>query len=122
MVVPAGSARLLVEALRQLEQFARERGGRFSGPLVALRDELVAAATDAATDADARTQERLDDWLAPSGHDLLDSNEVARILGCSPSNARDLARRGTLPAVRTGGRWLFEADVVRVRVHRREPA
>ena len=40
---------------------------------------------------------------------LIDSRQAAAIVGISPNGIRDLARRGTLPARRAGGRWLFDA-------------
>lgn len=39
-------------------------------------------------------------------HEFVDTITAARVLGCTPGNVRDRARRGTLPAVQVGGRWL----------------
>ncbi|WP_433613781.1 helix-turn-helix domain-containing protein [Prescottella agglutinans] len=49
------------------------------------------------------------------GHEFVDTVTAASILGCSPGNVRDLARRGTLPARQVGGRWLVSADAVHAR-------
>jgi Helix-turn-helix domain len=45
-------------------------------------------------------------------YDLVDSGEAAAILGCTPANVRDLARRGRLPRHRAGGRWVYPAASV----------
>lgn len=51
-----------------------------------------------------------------SGHyapyDVLATAEVAAILGITGNGVRDLARRGTIPAHRAGGRWLYPATAV----------
>ncbi|MDO0975989.1 helix-turn-helix domain-containing protein [Mycolicibacterium frederiksbergense] len=51
-----------------------------------------------------------------SGHiaqyDLVDSAEAARILGCTPANVRDLARRGRIPRHRAGRGWVYPAASV----------
>ena len=57
------------------------------------------------------------DRLLPG--DVLASDEAAAVLGISAAGARDLARRGRLPAVRAGGRWLFQASAVVARAEHR---
>jgi excisionase family DNA binding protein len=52
-------------------------------------------------------------------YDVLDSAEVAAIVGISPNGVRDLARRGRLPARRAGRRWLFPAPAVIAYAERR---
>lgn len=58
-------------------------------------------------------------------YDLVDSGEAARILRIGRAGARDLARRGRLPAHRAGGRWLYPARSVLAlaeqRAAKREP-
>ncbi|WP_280354289.1 helix-turn-helix domain-containing protein [Nocardia otitidiscaviarum] len=45
--------------------------------------------------------------------------EAARILGCTPGNVRDRARRKTLPAHLAGGRWVYPAEaIIRLAEHR----
>jgi excisionase family DNA binding protein len=44
-------------------------------------------------------------------HDL-GTGEAARIIGCTPGNVRDLARRGRLAATDTGTRWRFDSAAV----------
>lgn len=45
-------------------------------------------------------------------YDLVDVKEAARILGCTPSNVRDLIARGRLAAHRAGRSWLLPARTV----------
>jgi excisionase family DNA binding protein len=52
-------------------------------------------------------------------YDLVDTDEAARLLGCSAANVRDLVRRGRLPAQRAGNRWLLPARVVIERAERK---
>ncbi len=116
LLTPAAAA-TVVAGLRALEQLGRTRGARLTPALQAICAQLdeAAAPTDAPTDAYARTSVPAAPWLPLSSHDLLSSEEAADLLGCSPSNVRDLARRGALPAHRSGGRWLLERDAVELR-------
>lgn len=45
--------------------------------------------------------------------------EAAHAIGITPSGVRDLARRGRLPARRTGTRWLYPASAVAAAAERR---
>lgn len=47
------------------------------------------------------------------------TGEAARILGCTPGNVRDLARRGRLTVTHTGTRWRFDAQAVIALAERR---
>lgn len=53
---------------------------------------------------------------ADSGHDdpcdTVNTGTAAAILGVSPNGVRDLARRGKLPARRSGSRWVYPAAAV----------
>jgi len=115
------TARTLVAALRAMEQLYRTRGARLTPALrsiVAQLDEAAAPTelpTGAPTDVDASTPVPRGQWLPLSAHDLLTADEAADLLGCTPNNVRDLARRGALPGHRTGGRWLLERDAVALR-------
>lgn len=105
-------AKDLADAISHLGALAAERGSRLTARMVDLRTQLLTAISDGGTDDDARTSVPQGDWMPLSAHDLLDTATAARLLGCTTGNVRDLARRGTLPAHRTGGRWLLEADAV----------
>lgn len=50
--------------------------------------------------------------------DVLDVAEAAKVLGIGAAGVRDLARRGRLPAVRAGRRWLLHAGSVVARAER----
>ena len=51
---------------------------------------------------------------------VMEIDEVAGMLGCGPRNVRHLVRRGTLPAVKIGGRWTFaRVDVLELLDSRR---
>lgn len=54
-----------------------------------------------------------------TAYDLLDTTEAATILGITPNAARDLARRGRIPARRAGTRWLYPAGPVVERAERK---
>ncbi len=120
LITPA-TAQTLVAALRAMEQLYRTRGARLTPALrsiVAQLDEAAAPAespTGAPTDVDASTPVPRGAWLPLSAHDLLTADEAADLLGCTPNNVRDLARRGALPAHRSGGRWLLEREGVQLR-------
>jgi len=115
------AVRTVVAGLRALEQLGRTRGARLTPALRAICAQLDEAAavpelsTGAPTDVDASTPAPRSAWLPLSGHDLLTADEAADLLGCTPNNVRDLARRGALPGHRTGGRWLLERDAVELR-------
>ena len=117
VLLSPAAVRTVVAGLRALEQLGRTRGARLTPALQAICAQLdeAAAPTDAGTDAHASTSVPAAPWLPLSSHDLLSSEEAAAVLGCSPSNVRDLLRRGVLPGHRTGGRWLLERDAVQLR-------
>jgi len=121
VLLSPAAVRTVVAGLRALEQLGRTRGARLTPALrsiVAQLDEAAAPAespTGAPTDVDASTPVPRGEWLPLSAHDLLTADEAADLLGCTPNNVRDLARRGALPGHRTGGRWLLERDAVALR-------
>ncbi len=117
VLLTPGAVRTVVAGLAALEQLARQRGARLTPALRSLAAQLdeAAAPTDAETDARASTSVPRGAWLPLSSHDLLSTEEAANLLGCSPSNVRDLARRGALPGHRAGGRWLLEREGVQLR-------
>ncbi|MHA4852446.1 helix-turn-helix domain-containing protein [Rhodococcus sp. MSC1_016] len=108
-------ARTLVEALTLFRDLLPRMGSRPTARLDQLRIQLASAVR--ASDSDARVSDSADnaDPRAWFGHEFIDTAAAATLLGCSAANVRDLARRGTLPAVHVGGRWLVAADAVRTR-------
>lgn len=52
-------------------------------------------------------------------YDLVDTDEAARLLGCSAANVRDLIRRGKLPAHRAGRGYVLPARAVVERAERK---
>lgn len=114
LLTPA-AARVLVDLARRYERVIAARGARLAAPYAGLLAQVEEAAADGSPDADARTPVPPAPWLALSAHDLVSTVEAATLLGCTAGNVRDLARRGALPAHRTGGRWLFERDGVEQR-------
>ena len=44
----------------------------------------------------------------PDSLQLMDIDDVSEVLGCGQRNVRYLARRGSLPGVKRGGRWTFD--------------
>jgi excisionase family DNA binding protein len=115
VLLTPGAARVLVELVNRYAQTLRTRGARFTPGVAALLAQLEEVTADAGTDANARTPVGQHHWQALSAHDLLSTMEAAALLGCSAGNVRDLARRGALPAHRSGGRWLLERDAVELR-------
>lgn len=108
-------ATTLADALAYCEDALIKTGRQWTPRMQALRSALAAAAYVSRTDGGARKladQARADSLL---GHEFVDTVTAAQVLGCTPANVRDLARRGTLPARRIGNRWLVSADAVHAR-------
>lgn len=53
--------------------------------------------------------------IAPPTHfpDLLTTSEVAELLRCSEKTIFRRVHAGKLPAIKEGGRYLFDADLIR---------
>lgn len=122
VLLGADEARFLVGALDTFGQVLAERGSRPSPKLVDLQRRLSRAVTDVTrrkADVGVSSAVPQPDWDASSAHEFLDSERAAAILGCTPGNVRDLARRGSLPAIHTTGRWLYPAAAVVERAERR---
>ncbi|WP_206489221.1 helix-turn-helix domain-containing protein [Rhodococcus sp. KRD162] len=119
VLITAADADGIAKALDHFEAVLRRNGSRPTEWLIELRVRLRAAArtpaSDAMHDADDMSLATLPIVGHDPFHDLLTSDAVADILGCTPGNARALAQRGTLRARCVAGRWLFEADSVRER-------
>ncbi len=117
VVLDSSDASYLAEALGRLSDALAEHGLRPSEQLSAMRVKLAKAcanASDASKDTSVDVSKVGAQWDSAhtAAYDLVDSNEAARILGCTPANVRDLARRGRLPRHRAGGRWVYPARSV----------
>lgn len=124
VLLDSAEALYLSEALARLCGALGEHGLRPSARLEALQDKLTkacASASDSGRDTCVGVREVGDGQV--SGHagayDLLDSAEAAAILGCTPANVRDLARRGRLAAHRAGRGWVYPARAVIALAERR---
>lgn len=110
------AADFLVRALEMLAEFYKTRGGLPSAKLVEVTEQLRSGAIADVSRLSAGGDARFVAAELNSAHDpfhaVLDSRRVADILGISPNGARDLARRGTLPARHSGRQWLFDAAAV----------
>lgn len=56
-----------------------------------------------------------------AGPHVIGTGDAARRLGITPNAARDLARRGRIPARHTGTRWQFDAAAIAARADGRAP-
>ncbi|MET4166114.1 MULTISPECIES: helix-turn-helix domain-containing protein [Gordonia] len=115
-------ARVLAEALDVFVEVLAERGSQPTAKLDDLRHRLSRANTRVSTSntrVHAREVAPQPDSGVHLGYELIDTARAAAILGISPDGARDLARRGTLPATQAGGRWLFAAAAVVARADQR---
>lgn len=70
------------------------------------------------THADAREVGAQQDSTHTALYDLVDTNEAAKILGCTAANVRDLRRRKRIPAHHAGGRWVYPAAVIVARAEK----
>ncbi|WP_194786762.1 helix-turn-helix domain-containing protein [Mycobacteroides abscessus] len=127
VLLDSAEAAYLSESLTRLCGALSEHGLRPSARLSALQDKLAkacASASDSGRDTCVRVRDVGD--AQHSGHagayDLLDSAEAATILGCTPANVRDLARRGRLAAHRAGRGWVYPARAVIALAERRAVA
>lgn len=107
-------ARTLADALAYCEDALIKTGRQWTPKMRRLQSDITAACVSG-TDADARKLADRTRATSLLGHEFVDTATAARILGCSPGNVRDLARRGTLPARRVGRVWLVSADALRAR-------
>lgn len=116
MVLGPDDADFLVRALEDLCERYLARNTMPSQKLLAMIEQLRSGVNTGATRRLAGVDARIvDDKLDPSHapwHAFVDSRRAAVILGITANGARDLARRGTLPARRAGREWLFDASAV----------
>jgi len=114
ILISTDDARTLAEALRQFGAVLAHQGSRLTARMERLRAQLITA-SDVSTGVSVRPSVPEQGSVPSLTNDTIGATEAARLLGCSPGNVRDLARRGALPAHRTGGRWIFDAHTVRMR-------
>ncbi|MDV7101658.1 helix-turn-helix domain-containing protein [Gordonia amicalis] len=117
-------ARVLSEALDVFVGVLAERGSQPTAKLDDLRRRLSRANTRVSTEntrVHARQVAPQPDSGVHLGYELIDTARAAAILGITPDGVRDLARRGVLPAVRAGGRWLLASSAVVARADRGHP-
>ncbi|GAA1681677.1 hypothetical protein MMUR_05490 [Mycolicibacterium murale] len=116
VVLGPDETEFLVRALELLSVHVKARGAAPSQKLLAMTEQLRAGVITGATrripGVGNRTMDDLDDPAHAPWHAILDSRRAADILGITPNGARDLARRGALPARRAGREWLFDASAV----------
>ncbi|MEC4763361.1 helix-turn-helix domain-containing protein [Mycobacterium sherrisii] len=113
VLVDADDAAYLCRALELLPKLFAAQGSRPTPRLEAVTDRLrKAVAAARKTDAHTRPTAAHADWDDDMAYELLDSDAAAALLGCTPGNVRDLARRRSLPGRRVGGRWVFERTAV----------
>ena len=121
VLLDAADADYLARALALFEEVLAKQGSRPSPRLVDLERRLSRASSDATrstTSGYVSGAKDSADRDALSAYEFVDTERAANILGCTPGNVRDLARRGRLPAVRSGGRWLYPAAAVVARAER----
>ncbi|MFF0862340.1 helix-turn-helix domain-containing protein [Nonomuraea sp. NPDC003560] len=106
------------ERALRLAQRAAVRDGAASRPQVRRLAELLGAALEAIA---AAAQDRasvsgsaeVPQDPPPPPSEAVGTEEAAELLGITARGVRDLCRRGTLPAVQVGGRWVIDrADLV----------
>lgn len=119
VLLDSNDARYVAEALARFLVVLGEHGLRASPTLLDAEARLRKAAVGASDST--RSASGVGGHLSSSHsgmYDLVDSVEAARILGCTPQNVRDLARRGRLPAHRAGRGWVYPAQAVAERAER----
>jgi hypothetical protein len=111
-------AQYLLAALDALLQ-DRRASGKLTDFIARLRRAETLASAQVIACADARKVDTQQDSDHLGLYDLVDTAEAAAILGCTPANVRDLARRGRLPRHRAGRGWVYPARSVVVLAEKR---
>jgi excisionase family DNA binding protein len=122
--VTADDAAYIAEALRLLGRLLAEQRSQPSARLASVTTKLARCA-ESGSPAPGNGSRSLP-LRAPDAEGVhhpdyatVTPAEAARILGCGPRNARDLAARGRIPAHRAGGRWLLDAASVEAHARRK---
>ncbi|CAM3129361.1 excisionase family DNA binding protein [Williamsia muralis] len=110
-------AKYLLAAIDSMVAALGRHGQAPSPRLAATTDRLrktVAAASDSRSIASEHARNAGGEWFSDddSPYAITSPSEAAKILGITPNGVRDLARRGALPARRSGGRWFISAAAV----------
>lgn len=111
-------AQFVARALAHLVgEIDRDRGRVASARLTAVAERVRRACENASRTAGSASRGASSALAEPEPpdhgpYDWITAAEAARVLGCTPSNVRDRARRGTLPARRAGGRWVLPAAAI----------
>ncbi|OFK67463.1 helix-turn-helix domain-containing protein [Corynebacterium sp. HMSC074A09] len=106
IVIDAESARAICSALLSVNDRLNRHGGRLNFELMTLVAQIRSAIGETEP--------------APRGfnehveYELIDAQQAASILGCSPRNVRSLAAKGRLPGAKPGGRWQFNREDIEV--------
>lgn len=117
VVLDDHDADYLARALDLLRSLMPAAGMKPTQRLESMIDQLrgtgaETGATRPKTDANARVVDTEHDSAHSAWHAVIDTGEAAGILGITPNGVRDLARRKSLPARRTGRGWLLDAAAV----------
>lgn len=106
VVLDVASARAICSALLSANDMANRQGGRLNFELMTLVAQIRSAIGE--TEPAPRG---LDEHVE---YELIDAQQAAGILGCSPRNVRSLAAKGRLPGAKPGGRWQFNREDIEV--------
>lgn len=124
--IDADDAVMVVRLLGDYDEHLRSiPNGRPLGPRpLRLKAELAAASARVSgqpsnVSSNVSLTVTVTDSVQDPVYALIDSGQAAAVLGCTPGNVRDLARRGRLAARRAGGRWVYSLlDVERIAAER----
>ncbi|WP_328856362.1 helix-turn-helix domain-containing protein [Williamsia herbipolensis] len=102
------------QALQVFSTLLEQNGQRPTARLTALIAKYGAYASQIGPNAsrNARNVAQQPDSVNSEAYAVIDTAEAARILGISPNGVRDRARRGSIPARRAGGRWIYPAATI----------
>ncbi|MGK9270326.1 helix-turn-helix domain-containing protein [Williamsia muralis] len=98
-------------------QYLRKSGGEPSSRMDSISRRLMKTVVDDSNSADDTSDSARNSGIRLVSKDnevyaVMSADEAGRVLGITANGARDLARRGKLPARNTGRRWFFDAHAV----------
>lgn len=120
LLLDVDDAAYLAGALTGYCEILREDGKQPRPRLEALRTKLTSVITDVSASNVKSCGAHGEDPGHDAGYATVTTAEAARILGTTPGNVRDLARRGRLRAQRPRGRWLYDTAAVELLAERME--
>lgn len=113
VLLDRAEADLLAAALRDCRDTLAADGADMPATLSKACNRIEKACRDASAGVpDVSSQADQTDSVHADLRDFVDTKQAASIIGCSPANVRDLARRGTLSGRRVSGRWFYPKDAV----------